>query len=135
MGEILEKGMMIGLGLTLAIFFLTITTPILSLIFTDSISSLDQHDTFAFAMEYGLSYFPEGDIGELSIKFSLTFNITISLESFGDELYLNITSPLKSTRLYSSRYLILSNNSITGDFEIHFLYNIQFITVTFWGKS
>ena len=134
MGEILEKGLLIGFGLSIAIFFLTMMNPFLTLIFSGNPSPLDQHDTLVLTLEYGLNYIPEEEPSELHIDMTLGFNISLLLESTEHNLYLKISSPLKSTRLSSSRLLILKNSSVSGNFEIEFSYSAQIITLTFWGK-
>jgi hypothetical protein len=135
MGEILEKGLLIGFGLSVSIFFISIITPFISLLFTETQTPLDQHDTFVFTMDYGLAYNPQEMTEELHINMSLSIEITLTMESSKGNLFLNITSPLKSTRLYCSRLIILSNHTITGEIETIFTYNTELIILTFRGRE
>ncbi len=135
MGEILEKGLLIGFGLSVAIFFFTLITPYLALIFSETQIPLDQHDTFVFTIEYGLSYNPQHMEEDLHINVSLSIEIQLSLEINKDTLYLNITSPLKSTLLSSSILILLFNNTVTGDFEIIFSYDVDLIIINFKGVN
>ncbi|TFG14062.1 MAG: hypothetical protein EU535_03845 [Promethearchaeota archaeon] len=133
MAEILEKGLLIGFGLSVAIFFFSIFTPYISIIFSRTQEPLDQHDTFVYTIEYGLSY--ENGEDELHLNMSLSIEILLSLNFMGDELFLNITSPLKSTLLSSPRLILLSNSSITGDFEVIFSYDVNLVIISFWGET
>jgi len=131
MAEILEKGLLIGFGLSIALLFFGIFTPYLSIIFSGTQESLDQHDTFVYTIEYGLSYNQYED--DLHINMSLTIEILLSLDFKNNLYFLNISSPLKSTLLSSSSLIILSNTSVTGNFEAIFSYDVNLVIISFKG--
>ena len=133
MAEILEKGLLIGFGLSIALLFFGIFTPYLSIIFTGTQESLDQHDTFVYSIEYGLSYNQYED--ELHINMSLTIEIQLFLNFKNNIYFLNISSPLKSTLLSSTSLIILSNNSVTGNFEVIFSYDVNLVIISFRGEQ
>lgn len=134
MAEILEKGLLIGFGLSVGVFFFALLSPYFSIIFSNTPTPLDQHDTFAFTMEYGLSYNPHEE-DELHINVSLTLDYYLSLLYTGDELFLNISSSSKSTLLSSSRQIVLCNSSITGNIETIFSYTENKVTLLFRGRT
>jgi len=131
MAEILEKGLLIGFGLSVAIFFFSVFTPYLSVFFTGNYEPLDEHDIFVYTIEYGLSY-NKGEV-DLHVNMSLSIEISLTLESFMDAYGLNVTSNLKSSLIISSSLIILSNNSVTGSFEVIFSYDINLVIITFRG--
>lgn len=133
MAEILEKGLLIGFGLSVAIFFFSVFTPYLSVIFSGNQEPLDQHDIFVYTIEYGLSYDQSEE--DLHINISLSIEISLSLELIMDAYRLNITSVLKSTLIHSSSLIILSNSSVTGNFEVIFSYNVNLVIITFRGAK
>jgi len=131
MAEILEKGLLIGFGLSIALLFFSIFTPYLSIIFSGTQESLDQHDTFVYTIEYGLSYNQNEE--DLHINMSLTIEILLSLDFKKNIYFLNISSPLKSTLLSSTSLILLSNSSVTGNFEVIFSYDVNLIIISFQG--
>lgn len=133
MAEILEKGLLIGFGLSVAIFFFSVFTPFLSIIFSGNPEPLDQHDTFVYTIEYGLTYNHNEE--DLHINMSLSIEILLSLDIREDIYFLNITSTSKSTLLASSNLILLSNSSITGDFEVIFSYDVDLIIIDFRGEN
>ena len=95
MPEILEKGLIVGFGLSVAIVFFTICSPYFFIMFDGGEISLNEHDSFVLIMEYGISHIPS-HYGETStINMSLSIKISLSLVDI-DELYeLHIISSIK----------------------------------------
>jgi hypothetical protein len=131
MAEILEKGLLIGFGLSVAIFFFSVFTPYLSIFFSENQQPLDEHDIFVYTIEYGLSYTQSED--DLHINMSLSIEVSLTLEMLMDVYRLNISSPLRSTLITSSSLIILSNSSVTGNFEVIFSYDVNLVIITFRG--
>jgi len=134
LGEILEKGLLIGFGLSVAIFFFATFTPYLSLIFSDTPPSVNQHDLFVFIMDYGLSYDPQYPNEELHINTSVSVDITLSVLLRDNTFYLNITSVLKTSLRPCSQLLLLNNYTVTGDLEVVFTYKLNLLILTFWRR-
>ena len=133
MAEILEKGLLIGFGLSIAIFFFGVFTPYLSFLFSGNPEPLDQHDTFVNTIEYGLFY--EHSEDDLHVNMSLSIDILLALDTGMNVSLLNITSPLKSTLISSPKIILISNSSVTGNFEIIFSYNAYIVNITFRGEN
>jgi hypothetical protein len=134
MGEILEKGLLIGFGLSISIFFFALIMPYFSYIFSNAPTQLDQHDSFVITIEYGLSYYPVEE-DELRVNMTLTEVFHLFILYNGENMALNISSPLKSTILPFSRTLLLCNTSIMGEIETVFSYRQNEVTLIFWGRS
>ena len=118
MGQILEKGLLLGFGLSVAIFFFSIFTPVISVFFSDSPETLDQHDIFAFSIEYGLSYSPQFTNEEIRVNLSFSLNFNLTVASVESNFKIILSSPIRTTHHFSTRAIILSNSSISGEIEV-----------------
>ena len=135
MGEILERGLLIGFGLSIVVFFLALFTPYVATIFSDAYTPIDQHDTFVFTIEYGLSYIPSQTEDQIRVNISLTIYIDLSIVSIQGKDFLNITSTSKTTLLSTQKSIILLNSSITGQLETAFTYTPSVVILAFWRRT
>jgi hypothetical protein len=135
MGEIIEKGLLLGFGLSVAIVFITFSAPYLSMIIEKDPITPNQHDIFVFILDYGISHIPLQTEETYTMNMSSTIEFTLSLKQIHTNYELNVTSSLKSSLIYTSRVLILNNNSVLGNFTIIFQYFFNYTVIDFWrGK-
>ena len=134
MGEILEKGLVIGFGLVTSLLIISLFSPMFSTILSGQ-SSLDQYESFVLTMEYGFSYIPQFPDDELNINLSLTIQIHLKITRDEDNSYFVISSESKSTTLRVLRPFILYNTTVTGKVECVFVYGSENISLIFWGKN
>ncbi|MBN2154961.1 MAG: hypothetical protein JW776_02830 [Candidatus Lokiarchaeota archaeon] len=134
MGEILERGLMIGFGLTITIFLFSVFSPVISLIFSD-VSSMDQYDMFIFTIQYGITYNPQYPEEELCINASISFEISLEVEETDQFSYLTLNTKFKSITFFSSKSIILLNYTVQGDIQCIFYYPLDAIILSFWERT
>jgi hypothetical protein len=134
MGEILEKGLLVGFGLSVAIIFFSFSAPFLSIIIGKESVIPNEHDIFVFIMDYGISHEPLQPNEKYQMNMSLTIEISLDFGMFNENYALNVTSMIKSTLIYTSRFLMLHNNSVTGNFTIIFQYYFNYTVIDFRGE-
>ena len=97
MSEILEKGLMIGFGLSIFIVFLSIFSPIIPIILEpNSEEDLDNYNTFISLLEFGIKYTPNNSHDNLSFSYTLSININIETKTEDNRTAINLCSKIKN---------------------------------------
>ena len=134
MGEILEKGLIIGFGLTTSLLIISFFSPIFSTLLSND-STSDQYEIFVLTMEYGLSYIPQFSDEELNVNLSLSFQIQLDIEEKDGISHFIISSETKSNTILVSKSIVLHNKTVMGDLLCVFSYRLEKISLTFWRRD
>ena len=130
MSEILEKGLMIGFGLSIFIVFLSIFSPIIPIILEpDSEEDLNNYNTFISLLEFGIKYTPNNSHDKLSFSYTLSININIEKKVEDNRTAINLFSEIKNTTIYTTKQVKFTAYSLFGRFSLCFLYELNSITI------
>ena len=138
MGEIIEKGLLIGFGLTLLIFMYSFISPFLLYITnTDNNDFNTQYNEIVFRIGYASTYTPRTDNETSKHNFSLQNEITIKYSVIFEKICINVSSKLKSTIIETKRNIIFETTLLTGSLSIEFYYHYVYteMKVFFYNES
>ncbi len=135
MGEILEKGLMIGFGLIIMTFFLSFINPILSMLMDPiSTNDLNNYNNFVFIIDYGANFNPEEPNEVLSFNITLNNPINIQCKRLTDETEIQVNSKIKNITLNIKRIVFMDIESINGSFSMEFYYNLNIVSIKIKGN-
>ena len=130
MSEILERGLMIGFGLSIFIGFLSIFSPIIPIIFEpNSDDDLNNYNTFASLLEFGIKYNPSNSHDNLSFSYTLANDIYIEKIFDNNETIINLFSKIKNSTIYTTKQVTFDTYSLFDSFTLCFLYDLNSITI------
>ena len=130
MSEILERGLMIGFGLSIFIVFLSIFSPIIPIILEpNSEDDLNNYNTFASLLEFGIKYSPNNSHDNLSFSYTLSTDIYIEKKFENNKTVINLFSKIKNTTIYTTKLVEFTTYSLFDSFTLCFLYELNSITI------
>ena len=130
MSEILEKGLMIGFGLSIFIGFLSFFNPIISIIFEpNSDDDLNNYNTFATLLEFGINYNPRNSHDNLSFSYTLVNDIYIEEILDINKTIINLFSKVKNSTIQTTKQVTFDTYSLFDSFTLYFLYDLNSITI------
>jgi len=130
MSEIMEKGLMIGFGLSIFIVFLSIFSPIIPIILEpNSEEDLNNYNTFVSLLEFGIKYTPNNSYDNLTFSYTLSINIHIEKMVEGNRTIITLFSKIKNTTIYTTKQVKFTTYSLFDSFSLCFLYELNSITI------
>lgn len=130
MSEILERGLMIGFGLSVFIVFLSIFSPIFPIILEpNSEDDINNYNSFVSLLEFGIKFTPNNSHDNLSFSYTLSTNINIEIKVENNKTVINLFSKIKNATIYTTKQINFTNNSLFDSFVLCFLYELNSITI------
>lgn len=130
MSEILERGLMIGFGLSIFIVFLSIFSPIIPIILDPTPEDdLNNYNTFVSLLEFGIKYTPNNSHDNLSFSYTLSADINIEKMYENNKTVINLFSKIKNTTIYTTKQVTFATYSLFDSFTLCFLYELNSITI------
>ena len=130
MSEILEKGLMIGFGLSIFIVFLSIFSPIIPIILEpNSEEDLNNYNTFISLLEFGIKYTPNNSHDNLSFSYTLSININIETKTEDNRTAINLFSKIKNTTIFTAKQVTFNTFSLFDRFSLCFIYDLNSIAI------
>lgn len=131
MPEIIEKGLMIGFGLTILVFWLSFLNPFIS--YFNYYQLNQDYDKFIYTLDFGIKNSVHNPEQELKFNCYLKEEVKLFTYNVDNTYIIEVNSEHKNSSLYSSIPVNFSQISIQDSFLMIFNYNsqIESILITF----
>lgn len=119
--EIVERGLMIGFGLTILIFMASYLSPFVS--YFNNYQLNQDYDKFIYTLDFGIKNSLQNHESELKFNCYLIEEVKIFTYYIDNTYLIEVKSEHKNSTLFSSCNVIFNQTSINGSFKMLCNYN------------